>query len=1048
MPTFPGYQVRETLYKSDRSLVFRARRESDEQPVILKTTVTDRPAPAEVARLRSEYAILSNLNINGVIRTYGLEQYEARLVLVLEDFGGRSLNTFRKHDFFSLPEILRISSRLAEILGEVHSAWIIHKDVNPANVVFNKETGTLKLIDFDLASTFFHQEMTTSRLQWTLAYISPEQTGRTARPLDYRTDYYSFGVLLYELLTGQIPFITDNLLEMVHSHLALTPKPPSSLNPEIPQPLSDIVLKLLAKSADDRYQGAWGIKTDLEECLIQIETKERIDPFSLGARDISLRFLIPQRLYGRNSEIYVMMNALDRVRQGRKEMILISGEAGVGKSALVREFSESVFRTEGSFISSKFEQFQPTGGSSGFTGALQGLIRHLLMETEARLNDWRTTIMAALGSNGRVITDILPELERIIGLQPPVPDLSPTESENRFRFVFKRFFKVFCRSETPLVLFLDDLQWLDSSSLGLLELIFNDEELQSFLFIGAYRDNEVGTNHRLISTLDRLRNQGQTVNHVHLRSLKLGEVTDLISDAVHLSVDSTSPLAEVVFQKTGGNPFWISEFLKSLYLEKLLTIDSCKAIFQWDLEKIRSLNISDNIVEFMRDKIAKLDSRIQELLKLAACLGSQFDIETLSIISEQSVTDTQTCLHQSLEEGFILPVMLEEWTSIEYSDSHSGHVSTTHYRFCHDQVQQAAHRLIPEPDQLAVHWKIGRLLLDNTSESNRRVKIFTIVDQLNFGISLIERQQERDELAQLNFAAGMKALRTFAHERALTYFEIGIELFGEGGWERSYAQTLELHLKATQAAYLTGDLKKIANFAEAAQIRAVSVLDRVQVYEITIQSQVSRDHLAQAVDTALTALIELGVNLPQKPNKLHVLFGLLKTKFFLTGRKIEDLIDLPEMNDASKLAAMRIMSIAGPPAYMTTPLLVPLMLFKMIDWSLKHGNASSSSHCYSGLGMLMCGVFGDIDRGYRFGELALKVVDHFGAEDYRCRVSFLFHYCIRHWKNSVHESLLPLFQGYEHGMANGDVEPAVRSGTAHSSPLTKIDPLVLRKTDP
>ena len=632
----PQVAVTAKIYESANSLVYRGIRTSDNTPVILKVLKQDYPTPAELTRYKQEYEITRSLNLDGVVKAYSQQDYQRTLVIILEDFGGESLaklvNDLAGEFPMPLPEFLSLAIEITEILGRIHSSNVIHKDINPSNIVLNPATGIVKLIDFGIATRLSRTNPTFRNpnvLEGTLAYISPEQTGRMNRFLDYRTDFYSLGVTFYELLTGKLPFTTTDALELVHCHIAKEPLPPSTINPAIPQTVSSIVMKLMAKNAEQRYQSAWGIKADLEECLQQLETNRQIAAFPLGTQDISDKFQIPQKLYGREREVETLLTAFERVAgrdkeeggdrgavftnistensplsslspvtipQSKIEMMLIAGYSGIGKSALVQEIYKPITHKRGYFISGKFDQFQRNVPYSAVVSSFQGLAQQLLSEPESQLQQWRDKLLAALGANGQVIIDVIPEVELIIGKQPAVPEVGLAESQNRFNRVFQSFIRVFCSQEHPLVIFLDDLQWVDSATLKLIELMMTDSETQYLFLIGAYRDNEVESSHQLMMTIERLRREGATINQMTLAPLAPEAIAQLIADTLHSDTESVKPLAELVVRKTGGNPFFVNEFLKTLYQENLITfnlpdLDNPKSKLRWKRTKGATQNL-------------------------------------------------------------------------------------------------------------------------------------------------------------------------------------------------------------------------------------------------------------------------------------------------------------------------------------------------------------------------------------------------------------------------------------------------------------------------
>ncbi len=1032
MISLPDITIVTQIYDSANSIVYRGILKNNQQPLILKLLKEDYPTPAELYRYQQEYEITSSLNLEETIKAYELRKYQNTQVMLLEDFGGESLKNLLSDRPFSLSEFLPIAIQIADALGQVHQNKVIHKDVNPSNIVLNPQTRQLKMIDFGL-STLISQEnpsiTSPNVLEGTLAYMSPEQTGRMNRSLDYRTDFYSLGVTFYELLTNQLPFESVNALELVHCHIAKQPIPPHEINPEIPLLVSEIVMKLMTKTAEERYQSAWGIKADLETCLTQYKNGA-IPRFTLGCKDISHQLQITQKLYGREPQLESLLTAFERTSLGQTELMLISGYSGIGKSALVQELYKFITQKCGYFITGKFDQLHRDIPYQALVAAFQELVRQLLTETEPQLQQWREKVLAALGVNGQIIIDVIPEVELIIGIQPAVPELPPTEAQNRFNLVFQNFIQVFCQKEHPLVIFLDDLQWTDSATLQLLQLIMTNANTQYLFVIGAYRDNEVSASHPAMLTLSEMKKQGVIVNHLSLSPLNLNQVNEFIADTLKTECIHTQRLAELVWEKTQGNPFFIKEFLKSLYAEQFLKFDTNAGAWSWNVEQIITRSITDNVVELMTEKIQQLSESGQKALQLAACIGNQFDLKTLSVINEKSQKETANELWDAMQAGLILPVG-DDYKFIQ-TDRDANEFKIT-YKFSHDRIQQAAYFLIPSNDKQAVHWKVGQLLLQNTPQQVLQQRIFDIVNQLNFSIEAIDVQLERDKLAQLNLIAGKKAKASAAWEPAWNYLRIGRNCLNADSWMCQYDLTLALYVEAAEVASSCGNFEEMEKLASLVLQQATSLLDKVKVYEVKIQAYTAQNNPLEAIETALSLLKMLGTRFPKKPNKIDILLKLVRTKLSLTGKRIEDLIKLPDMTDPYKLAAMQILSDVSAAAYFAIPELFPLIVFEQVNLSLKYGNTAISSYAYATYGLILSGeVVGDVESGYQFGQLALKLLDKFNAKELKTRTVFIVNLFIKHWKEHLKETLTPLRDAYLIGLETGDLEYTAYSATAYT----------------
>lgn len=1020
-----GYQAKDVIYESDNSLVYRAQRKTDGQSVILKMLKQAYPPPKRIAEFQREYQITKNLTMTGVVDAYSLETDQNRWVIVLEDFGGESLARIKQNHQFNLNEFLSLAIKIVDILGQVHEQHITHKDINPSNIVWNQKTDEIKLIDFGI-STLLSRENSTfcnpNLLEGTLAYISPEQTGRMNRVIDYRTDFYSLGVSFYELLTNQLPFNSHDLLELIHCHIARQPVPLHQHKADIPIVISDIVLKLMAKNAEDRYQSGFGLKADLEESLRQWQTLGEVTSFPLGQHDISGRLQIPQKLYGRKVEIETLLAAFERASKGACEMMLVAGYSGIGKSALVQEVYKPITQQKGYFTSGKFDQFQRDIPYSSLIQALRSLIRQLLTESQKRVKSWREKLLVALGSNGQVIIDVIPEVELIIGKQSAVPILAPTESQNRFNLVFQNFIRVFAQASHPLVIFLDDLQWSDGASLKLLELLMTAEDNHYLLLIGAYRDHEVGATHPLLLTIDEIRKGKATVNQIVLTTLTQIEVNQFTADALNCSPEKAKFLSELLLSKTHGNPFFTNEFLKSLYAEELLIFDFQQGIWQWDLETIQTRDITDNVVELMTEQLRKLEAQTQQVLKLAACIGNQFSLQNLAVIYEKSFQVTAADLWSAIAAGLVLPLG-DNYKLIDFDIQGLADEVKVEYKFAHDRIQQAAYSLIPQAENQIVHWQVGQLLLQNTSMEEREQKIFDIVNQLNQGRERLEHQTQLNELAQLNLIAGQKAKASAAYQPAFNYLQMGIRLLNfPDSWEQQYDLTLNLYLEAAEVASLIGQLEEVEEWTQTILQKATSTPNQVKAYQIKLQAYLARQQSSEAIAFGLQALKFLGIDFPENPSQEYLELRLRETKAIWDDQNIQDLINLPEMTDAMKQASMPLLlliltlgSIGLPESYYR------LIIVELVSLSLKFGNSPCSAIAYTCYGYALCAT-GEIAAGYQFGQLALSLLERLNnTRQFETVTIHAFNTFVRPWKEHIQATLKPLIQAHHIGIETGDI---------------------------
>nr|OEJ76471.1 histidine kinase [Desertifilum tharense IPPAS B-1220] len=1005
--TIPGYKLVEQLYSGSRTLVHRAIRETDQHPVVIKVLKRDYPGFSELLQFNNQYTIAKNLQLTGVVTPYSLEPYCNSYALVMEDFGGISLRQYSRsmsgsdratHNHQSpespkptmaLPvsEFLAIALQLADILNGLHHNRVIHKDLKPANILIHPDTKQIKLIDFSISSLLPRETQAIqppSVLEGTLAYLSPEQTGRMNRGIDYRSDFYSLGVTFFELLSGQLPFTSIDPMELVHCHIAVQPPLVHTLNCEVPPILSEIVAKLMAKNAENRYQSALGLKHDLEQCLMQWQEKGAMAGFALGQRDLSDQFLIPEHLYGRDAEVRELLSAFNRVSEGKTELLLVAGFSGIGKTAVINEVHKPIVRQRGYFIKGKYDQFQRNIPFSAFVQAFRDLMGQLLSETDGHLQQWKACILNALGENAQVLIEVIPELEQIVGPQPPVLELSGSAAQNRFNLLFQKFIQVFATPDRPLVIFIDDLQWADSASLKLLQLLM--EDTGHLLLLGAYRDNEVSPSHPLMQALEEIQSARAAVNTIVLAPLDHSSVNQLIADTLSCDLELAWPLTELVMVKTKGNPFFTTQFLKALHEDGLITFNTSGHYWECNIAWVRQLSLSDDVVEFMAQQLQKLPVATQTVLKLAACVGNQFDLATLAIVHESSQSETAADLWKALQDGLVLPT--SEVYKFYHQDRQGMRISDrqfnvnppsttlSSYRFLHDRVQQAAYSLIPESQKKSAHLKIGQLLLKNTSSDALEARIFDIVHQINEGSEIIAQQSEKTELARLNLMAGKKAKVSTAYKAAVKYFALGIDMLLESSWQTHYPLTIDLYRECAECEYLTGSFERAEELFNLILDKAEDKFDRASVYGIQMYLKMTQgENIKASLEAGLKGLSIMGMTLPSTPD---VQQAMIQTQLETLHGQMNairpvDCFDLPKMTDPVQRVCMSLLADLWASAYMAgaqnLSCLLPIL---MINLSLKYGNAESSSFAYCLYGMSLANQ-GDYKTAYEFGSLALKL---------------------------------------------------------------------------
>ncbi|WP_103667117.1 ATP-binding sensor histidine kinase [Pseudanabaena sp. BC1403] len=1034
-----GYKINSLIYESALSSVYRGYRESDFQPVILKILKLEYPTPEAIARYKLEYEICKRLShIEGVIKAYDFTKYQQFRCITFEDFGGESLRILKSSRTFSLAEILAIAVQVAGILSEIHGANVIHKDINPSNIIFNPRTSQVKIIDFSISNILLRENPTIrnpNTLEGTLAYMSPEQTGRMNRTLDNRSDLYSLGVTLYELICDRLPFESNDLIEMVHCHIAKLPIDPYKLNPEIPKPVSDIVMKLLAKTAEDRYQSALGLKADLMICSQLLESKGEISDFLLGEQDVSDKFQVSQKLYGREKEIWLLLAVFECLHLGKAEVVMVTGFSGIGKSVLVHEIYKPITQKRGYFISGKFDQFQRNIPYSAFVNAFRELVAQLLTETKSELQIWRDRLLDALGSNAQIIIDVIPDVEKIVGKQSEVLELLPNEAQNRFNLVFQNFVRVFTKPEHPLVIFLDDLHWADLASLKLLQLLVTSSDSQFLYFIGAYRNNEVDAIHPLSLTLNKIAVTGISINEIFLSPLEKSNVYELVADTLKCDLKTVQPLAELVFQKTAGNPFFINEFLKSLYAEGLINFDLKHGTWRWDLSQIQSADFTDNVVELMSGKIQKLAPESQEIIQIAACIGNHFDSQTLAIAANRPHIKVIQDLLPVLTEGLILPLTSNYKFAIVDTDNDLSESFLVDYKFLHDRVQQAAYVLIPESEKQVTHLKIGRQLLkkirrqqsNSNSNSNGEglaieEEVFRIANHLNTGMGLITDPQERLELADLNLIAGKKAKDSNAYADAQKYLAIGIGLLPDSAWEMHYPLSLRLYEAAAESAYLNAEFDECHRLVDRIVHHAKHILDTIKSYKVKINAYTAQKKFREVPTTVNSILIRLGEPIPPFPNELQVGWELIGTELRTRLFRIDDWRGLPIMNDPYKLAAISIMNSLAAASINLNPLLIGMVILRIVNMTLRYGLSPDALIQGSAYGLVRWMAFQDIEGSYRMGLVSLQLIEKMNMQSGISMAVIAFETCLRHWKEHLRKSLPNLLKSLQMSIELGEYE--------------------------
>jgi PAS domain S-box-containing protein len=953
---------------------------------ILKARAPTEPQSAhDVARLEHEYGLKGDLDRAWAALPLELFREGKQTLLILEDPGGEPLDRLIGPPI-ETGTFLRVAIRLCLAIGQLHERGIIHRDIKPSNLLVNSLTGQVWLTGFGIASRLTRERLLPDPpeiMAGTFAYMAPEQTGRMNRSVDSRSDLYSLGVTLYEMLTGTLPFVVSDPVEWIHCHIARKPLPPHLKRTFIFPAVSAIIMKLLVKAAEDRYQTAGGVAEDFRRCLVDWEAKRHIEPFAIGAHDKPGRLLISEKLYGRGREINTLLASFEGVvTNGKPELVLVSGYSGIGKSSLVNELHRALVPPRGFFASGKFDQYKYDIPYASLAQAIQGLVLLLLGKSETELDVWRGALREALGSNGQLVVNLVPELKLIVGEQPPVPHLPPQDAQGRFQLVIRRFIATFAQPEHPLVLFLDDLQWLDAATLDLLEDLLTREDMRHLLVVGAYRDNQVGVTHPLARKIDTIQQSGTTVHHLVLAPLAPEDIAQWISDSLHGTVDQALPLAHLVVEKTGGNPFFTIQFLHTLAEASLLSFDRRNAQWSWNLDSIHAVGYTDNVADLMICRLNRLSALTQKMLQALACIGSGAEITTLSIVCGVP----SDAVHDALWEAARLELIVR---------SESG------YKFAHDRIQEAAYSFIPSGSRARVHLRIGRLLTANIPQEKREESIFEIVNQLNRGAILITDELERGQLLELNLLASKRAKDTTAYSSALTYLVAGSALLPPDPWEHRYELNFQLELNRAECEFLTGDLAQAAERLTTLSLHARSVVDQAAVTCVRVDLYTALNQSDRAVSVCLDYLRRLGINWSPHPTEEEGRTEFDRILAKLGGRPIDQLVALPIMDDPSSLATLDVLTKVFPSAWFTDANLLSLAACWAVNFSLDRGNSDGSCVAYVWLGLIAGPHFGNYVEGFQFGQLGYELVEQRGLKRFQARTYLWFGQFVVPWTKHV-----------------------------------------------
>lgn len=1038
------YFVKEKLFESSGTVIYRAENLSaadhstNSEPTIPKDVILKHlkhlkhnyPTPEQLARFRREFELTARLGSKGVINAYELIRYENSLMMVLEDIQGDSLSSLYKERPMRLPEFWRFAIKIVDCLALIHSEKVIHKDINPSNILLNKKTQKIKLIDFGISIELASENVDAEKpgvLKGTLAYVSPEQTGRMNRVLDYRTDFYSLGITFYQMLTGVLPFDASDPIEWVHAHIAKIPKSPNEINSRIPTPLSDLVMKLISKNAEDRYVTVAGLRRDLEICRREFSSAGNIGHFTLGSDDHSGDFVLSQKIYGRDLEIATMLGLYDKVVNGKKALLTVAGVSGIGKTSLIREIQKPVVSRQGYYTEGKFDQLERATPYSAIVESLTSLVRQILTESQNQIESWKDRLLKALEGNGQLILDVIPELQHIIGEQEALADIQGTELENRFHRTFQRFVRAVCETERPLVIFMDDMQWCDLATLKLVTLLMQDNQIKHVYLVLAYRDNEVSETHPFAQTLDDLKQSNIVRSSLKLNPLSAQDMTRFIADSMSLEIQTCRSLASLCYEKTLGNPFYFNQFLLSLYDAGQIKFSHERLQWTWDLATLRKVDSTDNVIDLMLKKVSLLPQNTQKLLQQAACIGNRFDLITLATISGDSLKSVAKELMAALKTGFLLPAdEAYQWAQyLEQDDAHGDLVrieSKPEYKFLHDRVQQAAYSSMSEDERRQLHLQIGRILLKELSGAQLNERVFEVTGHFNQSNHDFSGDDERLNVVNLNRMSGHKARASAAFLMAQEYFVQAIEFIKEADWKAKAGLVSGIFIEAAEIAAMNASYGFMEDILQKLEQHSDDVYVKLSARKVRIQAFVAQNRSTEAVDVGVDSVCIFGVHLPRHPVQEDVQATLIETMQLLAGKTDIELADTSREAEAETRIALELLNDFSAATFQNQPMLFALLVCKMVQLSAQRGNTPTTAFAYATFGILLAGIIGDTKLANRYAKIAYTIVDKLNAKDVEVRTTYVTKTFVEIWEYPLKESVVSLRNNYQLALTRGDFE--------------------------
>lgn len=1011
----------ELIVENDIESIYRAVDKKNQSKFIIKKIKPNYKTIHYTQRLENELLLGKQIDSKYILKPIEIINENDSLFILAENTEGLILSEIIKDTNSTLEFKLEILIKLASAISDLHKQKIIHKNLHPEKIIYNPTTKEVKILNLRYASFYKDTSLISSNQNMMgidVKYISPEQSGRMNRSTDHRTDIYSLGVIFYELLSGNVPFNSKDSSEIVYKHIAQEHLP---IGNKVPNILEKIVSKLLEKNPTKRYQNTLTLKSDLEKCLLDYKENGTFTDFEIGQNDISANFNISQKLYGRETEKKQLINSFNNVCTGQRELTVISGLSGTGKTSLIREIHQDIVLKHGYFIEGKFNKFSSNSPYSGLIDAIRLLTQSLLSENKETLKSISTRIKKLLPASGQLLIDFIPEIEYIIGKQAPIENLSAEERLNRFSLSFVKFIQAIANKEKPLVIFLDDIQWVDNSSLELIENLICNINTKYLFVILAYRLNDVDENHPIRKTISKIETCDSEciINNIEIETIAIEDTTELIHDTLHSDFKDSYKLAKSVHLKTKGNPFYIKQFLKNLYSKNIIQFNFDKNGWSWDLSKIDSMNYTDNTAHYIIEIIQKLPPKILEILKNAACIGLKFDLKTLALINNMELRSTAINLNYAIREGLITPIN----ESTGFNTESFNELNFT-YKFLHNNIHLAIYSLLQEHEKHECHYNIGLIIEQNCNKKQFNEQLFNIVNQKNLGSNILTKKEDFQKLASLNLQAGLKAKQSAAYKTSLGYLQTGIRCMLDFNWKEAPELKFDLWIEAAEAEYLSGNIERTSILINEVLVNTKDIDKITRAYNVQIQAFKATNNMPEALSSGLEALKILGYKFPKKPKKTDILNSYVKLKLTIGRKDLNNLLNLNEMKDQKHLSVMKIISNILPAAYIACPDILPILTFKQVCLTVKFGHAASSAYAFAVYGLILAHKFNKIEEGYSFGTLALKSFIKLKQEDQKAKVYFVYNLTLRHLKTHIGESINPFYKAYLNGLEYGDLEYA------------------------